>query len=223
MATLPQPGQARLPSLAGKARPAPHLCQEVDFEACGLVGFGLSIVEIVAHGQHKLWKGKCAGRYSPPLTTWSIRMRLQAGCPQGAEGQVVTREGCVLTSRILASFRLFLSSREAWRKHSRLPRISSVFSCSVAWKWRLRRRVLYSGTDSICQEGRTRIMHPSGQDGQETHCPIQPRMGVSGLPGPGSPLGKISTTSRGHPHPIYCALDQLWDLALKGVRWDSEV
>lgn len=64
-----------------------------------------------------------------------------------------------LTSRILASFRLFLSSREAWRKHSRLPRISSVFSWRVAWKWRLRRRVLYSGTDSIYQKG-TASIHP---------------------------------------------------------------
>lgn len=71
-----------------------------------------------------------------------------------------------LTSRILASFRLFLSSREACRKHSRLPRISSVFSCRVAWKWRLRRRVLYSGTESICHKGRAGI-HPSRR---ETHC-----------------------------------------------------
>lgn len=36
----------------------PHLCQEVDLEASGLVGLGLSVVEIVAHGQHKLREEK---------------------------------------------------------------------------------------------------------------------------------------------------------------------
>lgn len=87
----------------------------------------------------------------------------------------MTRERCARTSRILASFRLFLSSREAWRKHSKLPRISSVFSCRVAWKWRLRRRVLYSGTDSIWHEGRART-HPSRQ---ETHCPMAAWVAVS--------------------------------------------
>lgn len=113
----------------------------------------------------------CRQVLAPPLTAGTIGLRLQAGNPQGAEGQGGAREGYALTSRILASLRLFLSSREAWRKHSRLPRISSVFSCRVAWKWRLRRRVLYSGTESICQEGRAWIMRPSGQDGQETPLP----------------------------------------------------
>lgn len=108
----------------------------------------------------------CPGPHPIPRT--SIRMRLQTGSPRGKTGRWDDQGGgCALTSRILASFRLFLSSREAWRKHSRLPRISSVFSCRVAWKCRLRKRVLYSGTDSICHEGKARIHPPH----QETHRP----------------------------------------------------
>ena len=63
---------------------SPHLRQEVDLEARGLVGLRLSIVEIVAHGQHKLGR-EPEGRSS--LTAWPLRgwaSRLEA---PGAEGQ----------------------------------------------------------------------------------------------------------------------------------------
>lgn len=63
----------------------PHLRQEVDLEARGLVGFGLPIVEIVAHGQHKLWREKWTG---PFQVLPHSQDGLPGWKPQGTEGQV---------------------------------------------------------------------------------------------------------------------------------------
>ena len=62
----------------------PHLCQEVDLEARGLVGLRLSIVEIVAHGQHKLGRER-EGRSSPtPWPLWGCASKLEAPGARGA-------------------------------------------------------------------------------------------------------------------------------------------
>lgn len=84
----PQPPYGRASSYI-TANWSPHLRQEVDLEACGLVSFGLSIVEIVAHGQHKLWKERWAGPaqvltpHPRPLSGWASRLEAPRGRQAG--------------------------------------------------------------------------------------------------------------------------------------------
>lgn len=79
----------RAPGGDVRAGRGPHLGEEVDFEARGLVGPGLSVVEIVAHGQHELWGGRWAvgGQVHPtpsPGPSWA---------PQGQRGRSGGRQG----------------------------------------------------------------------------------------------------------------------------------